>query len=33
VYNVFFLVGGPEGKTLLRKSRRGWEDNIKIDTR
>ena len=25
------LVGKPEGKRPLRKSRRGWEDNIKMD--
>jgi hypothetical protein len=25
------LVGKPEGKRLLRKLRRRWEDNIKMD--
>ena len=25
------LVGKPEGKRALRRSRRGWEDNIKMD--
>jgi hypothetical protein len=25
------LVGKPEGKTLLRRARRRWEDNIKMD--
>jgi hypothetical protein len=25
------LVGKPEGKRPLRRSRRGWEDNIKMD--
>jgi hypothetical protein len=25
------LVGKPEGKRLLGKPRRGWEDNIKMD--
>jgi len=25
------LVGKPEGKRLLRRSRRRWEDNIKMD--
>jgi hypothetical protein len=29
VYRV--LVGKPEGKRPLRKPRRRWEDNIKID--
>jgi len=28
-YNI--LVGRPEGKRPLRKSRRRWEDNIKMD--
>jgi hypothetical protein len=27
------LVGKPEGKRALRKPRRRWEDNIKIDIR
>jgi hypothetical protein len=27
------LVGKPEGKRPLRKSRRGWVDNIKMDLR
>jgi hypothetical protein len=27
------LVGKPEGKRPPRKSRRGWEDNIKMDLR
>jgi len=27
------LVGKPEGKKALRKHRRRWEDNIKIDLR
>ena len=26
-----FLVGKPEGKRPLGRSRRGWEDNIKMD--
>ena len=26
-----FLVGKPEGKRPLGRSRRGWEDNIRID--
>ena len=26
-----FLVGKPEGKRPLERSRRGWEDNIKMD--
>ena len=26
-----FLVGQPEGKTLLGRPRRRWEDNIKMD--
>jgi hypothetical protein len=26
-----FLVGKPEGKSPLERSRRGWEDNIKMD--
>jgi hypothetical protein len=26
-----FLVGKPEGKRPLRRSRRRWEDNIKMD--
>jgi hypothetical protein len=29
VYN--FLVRKPEGKRLLRRPRRRWEDNIKMD--
>jgi len=29
VYNV--LVGKPEGKRQLRRPRRRWEDNIKMD--
>ena len=29
VYRV--LVGNPEGKRPLRRPRRGWEDNIKMD--
>ena len=29
VYKV--LVGKPEGKTLLGRTRRRWEDNIKMD--
>jgi hypothetical protein len=29
VYRV--LVGNPEGKTLLGRPRRIWEDNIKMD--
>jgi hypothetical protein len=28
-----FLVGRPEGKELLGRPRRRWEDNIKIDLR
>jgi hypothetical protein len=31
VYRV--LVGRPEGKTLLGRPRRTWEDNIKMDLR
>jgi hypothetical protein len=31
VYRV--LVGGPEGKRLLRRPRRRWEDDIKMDLR
>jgi hypothetical protein len=31
VYRV--LVGRPEGKRPLRRSRRRWEDNIKLDIR
>jgi hypothetical protein len=31
VYRV--LVGRPEGKTLLGRSRHRWEDNIKMDLR
>jgi hypothetical protein len=31
VYRV--LVGSPEGKRLLGRLRRRWEDNIKIDLR
>jgi hypothetical protein len=31
VYRV--LVGRPEGKTLLGRTRRRWEDNIKMDLR
>jgi hypothetical protein len=31
VYKV--LVGKPEGKTPLRRSRRRWEDGIKMDLR
>jgi hypothetical protein len=31
VYRV--LVGRPEGKRTLRRPRRRWEDNIKIDLR
>jgi hypothetical protein len=31
VYRV--LVGRPEGKRPLRRSRRRWEDNIKMDVR
>jgi hypothetical protein len=31
VYRV--LVGRPEGKRLLERPRRRWEDNIKIDLR
>jgi hypothetical protein len=31
VYGV--LVGRPEGKTPLRRLRRRWEDNIKLDLR
>jgi len=27
------LVGRPEGKRPLGRSRRGWEDNIKMDLR
>jgi hypothetical protein len=27
------LVGKPEGKKLLERSRRRWEDNIKMDLR
>jgi hypothetical protein len=27
------LVGKPEGRRLLGRPRRGWEDNIKIDLR
>jgi hypothetical protein len=27
------LVGKPEGKILLKRPRRRWEDNIKIDLR
>jgi hypothetical protein len=27
------LVGRPEGKRLLRRCRRRWEDNIKMDLR
>jgi hypothetical protein len=27
------LVGRPEGKRPLRRPRRGWEDNIKMDLR
>jgi hypothetical protein len=27
------LVGKPEGKRPLGRSRRGWEDNIKMDVR
>ena len=27
------LVGKPEGKRLLRRTRRRWEDNIKTDLR
>jgi hypothetical protein len=27
------LVGKPEGKSLLRRPRRRWEDNIKMDLR
>jgi len=29
LYSV--LVGKPEGKRILRRSRRRWEDNIKMD--
>jgi hypothetical protein len=29
IYRVF--MGKPEGKKLLGKTRRGWEDNIKMD--
>jgi len=28
-----FLVGKPEGKRPLRRPRRRWEDNIKMDLR
>jgi hypothetical protein len=28
-----FLVGKPEGKRSLRRPRRKWEDNVKIDLR
>jgi hypothetical protein len=31
VYNI--LVGKPEGKRLLGRPGRGWEDNIKMDVR
>jgi hypothetical protein len=31
VYRVF--IGMPEGKRLLSRSRRRWEDNIKLDLR
>jgi hypothetical protein len=31
VYRIF--VGRPEGKRPLRRTRRRWEDNIKIDLR
>jgi hypothetical protein len=31
VYRV--LVGSPEGKTLLGRHTRRWEDNIKLDLR
>jgi hypothetical protein len=31
VYRV--LVGKPEGKRTLERSRRGWEDGIKVDIR
>jgi len=31
VYRV--LVGRPEGKRPLKRSRRRWEDNIKLDLR
>jgi hypothetical protein len=27
------LVGKPEGRRLLERPRRGWEDNIKMDLR
>jgi hypothetical protein len=30
-YNI--LVGRPEGRRPLGRSRRGWEDNIKMDLR
>jgi hypothetical protein len=30
-YNI--LVGKPEGKRPLRRRRRGWEDNIRMDLR
>jgi hypothetical protein len=31
VYRVW--IGRPEGKRLLGRPRRGWEDNIKLDLR
>jgi hypothetical protein len=31
VYKI--LVGKPEGKTSLRRSRHRWEDNIKMDVK
>ena len=31
--NAYSLVGKPEGKRSLRRPRRRWEDNIKMDLR
>jgi hypothetical protein len=33
VFTGFRLGGGPEGKILLGRPRRRWEDNIKMDLR
>jgi hypothetical protein len=31
--HIGFFVGKPEGKRLLRRPRRRWEDNIRMDLR
>jgi hypothetical protein len=33
IYEADVSVGKPEGKTPLRRPRRGWKDNIRMDLR